>query len=217
LVALPGNGWLWFGWPAIALGVTAVAYATADPRWLQKSSGTPSPAAEWILLPVTLIARWWQWSWLRAEPAWREVAPGVFFGRRLTDREARGFLSAHPGAAVIDLTVETKEANPFREDARYFAVPVLDLTTPDAASCARANSIIREQLPRGAVFIHCLLGLGRSAHIAAGWLLASGPCETAEDAVQLIRTLQPRAVVDPAALFTPPKPLAAPEPALAAS
>jgi len=174
IAALPGGGWLWFGWPAFACGLTAFAYVTDNPRWLQKHSATPTPAAEWILLPVTVISRLWQWRWLRVSPPWREVAPGVFFGRRLTDREARAFLAEHPDAAVIDLTAENKEASPFRENARYFPLPILDLTTPDAETCASACAIIREQLLSGPVFIHCLLGLGRSAHIAAAWLLETG-------------------------------------------
>ena len=202
LAALPGGGWLWFGWPAIALALTALGYATANPRWLQKCSGTPTPAAEWILLPVTLLARVWQMRWLRRQPAWREVAPGVFFGRQLTDSEARVFLARHPSLAVIDLTAESKEAAPFREQARYFPLPVLDLTEPSAATCEQACTIIREQLPRGPVFIHCLLGLGRSAHIAAAWLLASGRCAEAEDAVKAIRALDPLSVLNAAARRT---------------
>ena len=200
LLSFIDGAWLWFGWPAIALALTAAGYATANPRWLQKCSGSPTPAAEWILLPVTLIARLWQMRWLRRKPAWHEVAPGVFFGRQLTDSEARTFLAAHPNLAVIDLTAESKEATPFREQARYCQVPILDLTEPGAEICEQACSIIREQLPRGPVFIHCLLGLGRSAYIAAAWLLASGRCATAEDAVKAVRALDPLAVVDPALL-----------------
>ena len=197
LAALPAGAWLWFGWPAIALALTALAYATANPRWLQKCSGNPTPAAEWILLPVTLIARLWQTRWLRREPAWHEVSPGVFFGRKLTDSEATRFLAMHPNAAVIDLAAESKAATPFREDARYFQLPVLDLTVPDAATRDRAFAIIREHLPHGPVLIHCLLGLGRSAHIAAAWLLASGRCATAGDAVRAILALDPLAELDP--------------------
>jgi len=200
LLALPGDAWLWFGWPAIALALTALAYATANPRWLQKCSGTPVPAAEWILLPITLVARLWQMRWLRSQPAWHEFAPGVFFGRQLTATEARAFLTAHPNLAVIDLTAESKEATPFREQSRYFALPILDLTDPDADTCNKACSIIRQQLPHGPVFIHCLLGLGRSAHVAAAWLLASGNCATAEDAVQAMLKLERRVVLDAAAL-----------------
>jgi membrane-associated phospholipid phosphatase len=201
LLALPAffhGAWLWFGWPAIACALTALAYATANPRWLQKCSGSPTPAAEWILLPVTLIARLWQMRWLRRQPAWHEAAPGVFFGRHLTDSEARAFLATHPNLAVIDLTAESKEATPFREQAHYFPLPILDLTEPDATTCMRACEIIREHLPRGPVFIHCLLGLGRSAHIAAAWLLASGKCKDAGDAVATLRALDSSVVLNAA-------------------
>ncbi len=138
--------------------------------------------------------------WLRRQPAWHEFAPGVFFGRLLSDSEAHAFLSTHPHLAVIDLTSESKEATPFREHARYFQIPVLDLTEPDAETCRQACDIIREHAPRGPVFIHCLLGLGRSAHIAAAWLLASGRCADAEAAAKAIRALEPLAALDADAL-----------------
>ena len=184
----------------MSCALTALAYATANPRWLQKCSGCPTPAAEWILLPVTLIARLWQMRWLRRQPAWHECAPGVYFGRQLKDSEARAFLDAHPNLAVIDLTAESKEATPFREQARYFPLPILDLTEPDSETSARACDIIRDQLAHGPVFIHCLLGLGRSAQIAASWLLASGRCTGADEAVNAIRTLVPSVLLNPASL-----------------
>lgn len=196
LAALPGDAWLWFGWPACALGFTSIAYLTANPRWFQKASGTPSPAAEWILLPATIFTRLVQSRWLRTQPAWREISPGVFFGRRLNEAEAAAFLESHPNLAVIDLTCESKETNTFREHSRYFLIPVLDLTVPDAATRATACAIIRDELLRGPVFIHCLLGLGRSAYVAAAWLMQSGQCGTAEEAVERIRAIEPRAVLD---------------------
>ena len=97
---------------------------------------------------------------------------------------------------MIDLTAESKEATPFREQAHYFPLPILDLTEPDTATCMRACEIIRDHLPRGPVFIHCLLGLGRSAHIAAAWLLASGQCKDADEAVAAIRALDPGVVLN---------------------
>ena len=200
VATLPGGAWLWLGWPAIAFTLTAIAYTTANPRWLQKCSGNPTPAAEWILLPVTLIARLWQMRWLRRQPAWHQFAPGVFYGRRLTDPEARAFLATHPSLAVIDLTAESKETTTFREKAHYFSLPVLDLTEPCVETCRHACAIIRDRLAHGPVFIHCLLGFGRSAHIAAVWLLASGRCTDAEDAVQAIRALDPHAVLNATAL-----------------
>jgi protein-tyrosine phosphatase len=97
---------------------------------------------------------------------------------------------------VIDLTAEEKEANPFRERARYFSLPVMDLTPPDAALCRQACAIIREQLADGAVvYIHCLLGLGRGGAIAVAWMVESGCCGSAPEAGEALRRLEPLAVV----------------------
>jgi hypothetical protein len=195
--AIPGGAWLWFGWPASALWICALAYFTANPRFLQKCSGSPSPPVEWILLPVLLAARLYQSRWLGTVPAWREVAPGVFFGRRLTAPEAREFLRRHPCCAVIDLTAEAKECRPFIELAQYHPLPVLDLTLPAPATLRKACEIIRAEHARGAaVYIHCLLGLGRSAYIAAAWLIDSGRCHNAREAVELVRTIDPRVVLE---------------------
>jgi hypothetical protein len=204
--AILGNGWLWFGWPAVALGLTSIAYATANPRWFQKACGTPSPAAEWILLPATVLTRLFQTRWLRTQPAWREVAPGVYFGRRLSEKEARDFLAQHPNLAVIDLTSESKEATAFRENARYIPFPILDLTVPDAATRARACALVREHLSKGPVFIHCLLGLGRSAYIAAAWLMESGRCAGVDEAISAIRAIEPRVVLNHDELKDTPHP-----------
>ena len=70
----------------------------------------------------------------------------------------------------------------------------LQLTGPVAT--AELWVSIRDHLPRGPVFIHCLLGLGRSAHIAAAWLLASGQCKDADEAVAAIRALDPGVVLN---------------------
>ncbi len=195
LLALPGGAWLWFGWPAAALVIFTIAYTTANPRVLQKCSGSPTPAVEWILLPVMLVARLWQARWLRRQPAWHEISPGVFFGRQLATSEANAFLAQHPNLTVIDLAAETKATCTFRENACYFSLPVLDLTTPDASVRARACEIIREHLPHGPVLIHCLLGFGRSAHVAAAWLVASGTAADESDAMERIRKIEPNAVM----------------------
>lgn len=172
--ALPGGGWLWFGWPAIALGLTSLAYFTGNTRWLQKSSGTPSPAVEWIFLPVTLVARAWQRRWMVRKPAFLELTPGVFFGRILSQKEATEFLAGHPCLTVIDLTSEAKEATAFRERSNYLSLPVLDLTPPPANVLEKAVEAIRAHSAKGPVYVHCLLGIGRTAYVAGAWLAATG-------------------------------------------
>ena len=56
------------------------------------------------------------------------MTPAVLIGRRLTNREAAAAVRCGV-AAVVDLTAEFSEAEPFRR-LTYLNVPVLDLTAP---------------------------------------------------------------------------------------
>lgn len=183
---------LWFGfaWPAVALGITALAYSTGNPRLFGKENGTLSPAAEWCLLPVILVRYFIQRRWLKRKPAWREVAPGLLLGRIVNDHEAEELLAGGP-LAVLDLTAESNAPKPFREHAVYRNLPMLDLVPPSAADVSRALEFLHEQTPQRRVFLHCQLGLQRSATIAAHWLVAHGSARDLEHAKAQLRQLDP--------------------------
>jgi hypothetical protein len=193
LLAVPGGGWWWFAWPAVALAIPALAYFRADPSVMGKENGTLSPSAEWCLLPVMLVSGFIQRRYLRKLPPPVEVMPGIHFGRRLTKSEA-GSLLAGGSVAVLDLTAESNASPLLREQAHYLNIPLLDLVPPDAASRQLAVAFIRRHHGRRAVFIHCRLGLLRSACIAAAWLVESGAAADEAEAYRRILGLQPQAV-----------------------
>lgn len=182
--------WIGFAWPAFALGIVALAYATGLPRLLGKENGTLSPSAEWCLLPVLLVAHLIQRRWLKRLPAWREITPGVFFGRKLSAAEAAAWIAQGP-LAVLDLTAESNAPTVFREHALYCNLPLLDLAPPSEADIATALAFIREQQKQRRVFMHCQLGLQRSATIAAHWLVNCGIAATLQEARQKICALEP--------------------------
>lgn len=186
---------VFFVWPAVACGIMALAYATGQARLLGKENGTLSPAAEWCLLPVLLVAGWVQRHWSQRRPAWREAAPGVLFGRKLSDGEAAALVGAGD-LAVLDLTAESNAPAVFRERAHYRNLPLLDLVPPRAEHLAEALAFIRGQRAAGRrVFIHCQLGLQRSALVTAHWLAASGAAADLGEAKARIRALEPLAVL----------------------
>lgn len=188
--------WFGFAWPAVAMAIMALAYATGLSRLLGKENGTLSPAAEWCLLPVILAARFIQRHWLRRQPAWFEITPGVFFSRRLTNAEAREFAGRTlPPPAVLDLTAETNAPAVFREQAVYHNIPMLDLVPPRPADIDAALDFIRRHQPHRRVLIHCQLGLQRSATVAAHWLAGSGAGIDLATASQAIRKLNQAVVL----------------------
>lgn len=195
-LACTALAFLWFGfaWPAVSLGIVALAYVTGLSRLLGKENGTLSPSAEWCLLPVVLVTNWYQQRWLKREPAWRELSPGVYFGRKLTAREAAALLAQGP-LAVLDLTAESNTTTVFREQAHYCSLPLLDLVRPAEEDIERALAFIREQQGKRRVYLHCQLGLQRSALVAAHWLTASGGARDIDHARALVHTLEPAAVL----------------------
>lgn len=195
-IACTALAFLWFGfaWPAVSLCIVALAYATGLSRLLGKENGTLSPSAEWCLLPL-LLATWLiQRRWLKRQPGWREITPGVFFGRSLTAREAATMAAGSP-LAVLDLTAESNAPTFFREHTHYLNLPLLDLVPPLPADVARCVDFIREHQAQRRVFIHCQLGLQRSATVVAHWIVASGSAETLADAKAAVRSLDPVVVI----------------------
>lgn len=189
-VALMGGGWLWFGWPAVACAIVALAYLRRDPRMLGKENGTLSPAAEWCLLPWVLAAKAVQHRYLQG-PASREIAPGLLLGRRHTQSEAKELVS-HTPLAVLDLTAEGNAPHAFREHAVYFNLPLLDLVPIDARTLHEALEFIRKHSATRTVLVHCQLGLLRSASVVAAWLVESGITPNLQAASEHIRDLDPR-------------------------
>lgn len=191
--------WIGFAWPAVACGIMALAYATGLSRLLGKENGTLSPSAEWCLLPILLVRGWVQKKWLKRKPGWCAVTPGVCFGRRVTGKEAVAMVAAgtaEPPLAVLDLTAETNAPTAFRENAFYLNLPLLDLVPLKAEQIAIAIEYIRGQRAEGRrVFVHCQLGLQRSALIVAHWIREEGEGCELEEAVRRVRALEPGVVI----------------------
>ena len=186
---------IYFIWPAVACGIVALAYATGHSRLLGKENGTLSPSAEWCLLPVLLATKLVQRKWLQRQPGWHEVTNGVLFGRKVTNAEAET-LAQDGNLAVLDLTAESTAPVAFREHACYHSLPLLDLVPLQPEHITAALSTIREQRAAGRrVYLHCQLGLQRSALIAAHWLVEYGKAKDLDDARQQVRALEPAVVV----------------------
>lgn len=194
-LACAGLAFLWFGfaWPAVSLGIVALAYGSGRSRLLGKENGTLSPSAEWCLLPVIVVTRVVQRRWSKHGPAWREITPGACFGRRPTAREATALLDKGP-LAVLDLTAESNAPSCFRERACYHNLPLLDLVPPTPEDIDRALAFIRSHHGSRRVFIHCQLGLQRSAIVTAHWLSASGTAESFDAAWDHVININPAAV-----------------------
>lgn len=187
------------GSAALAFALVAGAYIGAGPGLLLKRPDGRRGLAAWAVLWPYLLLN--EVALLLARRVGREapfirVAPNLDLGRRLTAREARRL---DPGwVAVLDLAAELAEAALLRAVPAYGSFPVLDATAPPPAQLAAAVAWLREQTRRGPVYLHCALGHGRSATVAAAYLLATGAAPTPEAALASLQAVRPGVALNPA-------------------
>ncbi|OAI53224.1 hypothetical protein AYO44_16140 [Planctomycetaceae bacterium SCGC AG-212-F19] len=185
-------------WPAVGLGIVAVAYFGLGPGIFRKHHGRLPLSARFVLAPV-LIGHYLSLLYYRRRcMAWNEVTPGLLVGRALTDTEAATAIR-HGVTAVLDLTAEVTESAPFRA-ITYCNMPILDLTAPTQEQLHEAVAFITEQSAKGTVYLHCKIGYSRSAAVAGAYLLGSRQAATVEEAVAWLRMARPSIVIRPEAM-----------------
>lgn len=181
-----GGAALWLWWPAVSLGVVALAYAGLGVAVFQKSGdGHQSIASRLMLWPYQLGARVNAWAWTRRIAPQVDVAEGVSVGRYP--------VFVPPDVSVIDMTAEFTA----RRSAAWFAFPQLDLVTPEPLVLAAAAARIDAEREKGRrVLVSCALGYSRSVAVIAVWLLRRGLARDAVEAVGLVRRMRPGIVVN---------------------
>jgi protein phosphatase len=186
-------------WPAISLGVVALAYVSLGPGIFRKADGGLDIATRFVLGPY-LAGAWLTFpSYRRRASAWTTVTNNLIVGRRVSEREAKQLIGEGV-TAVLDLTAECAAPRSFKRLA-YTNVPVLDLTVPTMRQFRAGVAFIRAHVKGGRrVYVHCALGYSRSASIVAAYLLAEGLANTAADAVAIVRAARPQILVGEAAV-----------------
>jgi protein-tyrosine phosphatase len=90
---------------------------------------------------------------------------------------------------VIDLTSEFSEPRAVRTGCAYLCLPTLDNAAPDP-------EVFREAVQKAAVwespvYLHCALGHGRSALVAAAVLRKRGLADSPEEAFAQVQQARP--------------------------
>lgn len=194
--------WPWTAillWPAVTFALMAAAYCGADERVLRKEMGRVSKMS-WLLLGPYIWGANLSFRYYRRRcPVYAEVAPAILIGRKVNEAESQDLIRRGV-CAVLDLTAESSESSALLR-LPYRNIPMLDLTLPTFTQCDEAVAFIREHRLCGAVYIHCALGYGRSACIAAAWLLADGAADSVDGATAMLRRARPGIVIDGQAAF----------------
>lgn len=187
---LGGWGWLLL-WPAGALALVAAIYVVGDARRFHKADGRLAPPAFWLLLPY--LAGAWVNSrlWTRRAPEPVVLPGGLLLGRIPTRRELR----ASGARSLVDLVAELPVD---RTGIAYRAVPLLDLLAPSPEEIAAAVAAVDALAGERPTLLCCALGYGRSATVAAAWLLASGRAADLDEAIDQVRRARSGIAISPA-------------------
>ena len=182
-------------WPAIALGIVAIAYFKAGPIVFRKTEGKLPWSARFVLAPC-LTGQYLSLLYYRSKcRSWDKVTPQIWIGGKLGRHSANKALRSGV-VSVLDLSAEFSEATPFRK-INYRNIPVLDLTAPTQAQLVEMSKFIGNPSRNGAVYVHCKIGYSRSAAAVAAYLIMSGKVKTAEEAFAIIRRVRPSVVIRP--------------------
>ena len=159
-------------YPSLSCALVSWAYLYNDPDFLAKDSRTYPWLTRVFYAPYLLIT-WCTWRYYKDRiTPWTEIAPGVLLGRRLDAKEIQ-ILCNKGSLSILDLVPEMSEPV-IPPEVQYKHLPLLDLTPPSLDQLITAVSYIDSSLVHGRVFIHCKLGLSRSAVIAAAYLIKQG-------------------------------------------
>ena len=176
---------------AFAFGGVGLAYAFVGPRAFLKRPNGCLPALSYaVYAPYYLLNALSLWSFRRRarENAFDEIAPNVYLGCRLNERDKTKIESLKI-ARVLDLTSEFSET-PFLRALDYRCIPLLDTRAPTLTQLREGvDWIAQSDVP---IYVHCALGHGRSATFVAAYLLLSKRAQNAADAVSQIQKVRPR-------------------------
>jgi protein-tyrosine phosphatase len=180
-------------WPAIAVGIVAVAYFGAGAVVFHKTDGRLPWSTRFVLAPC-LVGQYLSLLYYRTQcRPYDKVTPEIWIGGKLGNHSAKEALRSGV-VSVLDLSAEFSEAKAFRK-IDYQNIPVLDLTAPTQAQLMQMSEFIGDHSRTGAVYVHCKIGYSRSAAAIAAYLITSGKVKDAEQAFTMIRRVRPSVVI----------------------
>ena len=186
LTWLPG---IFLFWPALSFAVLSAAYLGLGPLVF---GGSNSLTGIVLFSPYRFFSRLWQSKYQKKIPLVTKLSPDVWFGRYCSKSEISS-LQVQGVSAVLYLAVEYP--CPWPESCNVKIVPILDLTLPTPLQLKQAIEFIEQARSGGTVLIQCALGLGRSALVAAAWLIHAGKASGADQAILQIKAACPLAVL----------------------
>jgi hypothetical protein len=177
-------------WLALDLFLLGVAYLAGWWTLFGKTNNGSMRAAGVVLMAPYLALLWTIWGIqerLSGGPAWNQIVPGIFVGRRCS------FEQLPPGTShVLDFTAEFPGDKKARCTVKWLSIPVLDGCAPKPADYQKGFAFL-DGSPESIVYVCCAKGRGRSATFASALLLKKGIAHTPDVAIATVETQRYRA------------------------
>lgn len=175
-------------WMAISYYLVSLAYGGIGVKIFGKqTNGKISLWAIALLLPyLSLIWGIWQIKRLLIKPAYHQITPNIWLGRRLNIDELPAEIDL-----IIDLTCEFQEPGNLITDRVYICHPTLDADAPEPAILQDLVKTMGDR-PDKNIYVHCALGHGRSASVVAAYLLITKQLTSIEEAIAFLKNIRPR-------------------------
>ncbi|NJM86409.1 MAG: hypothetical protein HC847_03530 [Hydrococcus sp. RU_2_2] len=180
------HGW-WLLWYSVNFFLLSFAYQKENVRIFGKQSNGKISFFSIVLLLPTLLFLWTIWHIRRSivkEKCFHEILPGLWLGGRVFAGEIPDNISL-----IVDLTTEFIEPQDVIVGKTYICIPTLDAFGPGDEQFSKIVEKICSW--EGNVYLHCALGRGRSATVAAGILLAKGIVDDIDRAKTLLQSIRP--------------------------
>lgn len=106
--------------------------------------------------------------------SYSRITPHIHLGGQYTAAGWRR-LQERGVTAVVNLRDEFDDAEAGIAPERYLFLPTIDDTPPTIAQLCQGVRFIRHEIDNGGeIYVHCMLGVGRSVTMVAAYLVASG-------------------------------------------
>lgn len=185
-------------WIGLSAAILGAGYLLGRPGiFLKRPTGSLHPAGWFLHWPLHVVSLLMHLK--RRVDRVAVCSPihrGLIVGRWLTPSEAH-VLDELRVSAVLDMTAELPETGLLLRRA-YLCLPVLDGRAPTMGQIEEGCRFMAHHLVHdGVVYLHCAAGRGRSATMAAAYLVRAGIASGVDSAVGQVRRNRPGTHITP--------------------
>lgn len=178
--------WPLFTWIAISLLLVSACYTLGKNNFLTKSRSGFSLVTWGLFAPYLIGCKLNWYFWRPKVSSYSVLKDDLLVGAKPRPTDVMQ-LKAENIRTIIDLAPELSPSRATDMDYQHY--PLLDIAIPDPARLLNIAEQIEAARDKGAVYVHCALGMSRSILASAAWLMIQG--HSKENALAMIDSVRP--------------------------